>query len=76
MRIDFDDGGYVEFCHSKNNKIFIIVAASSSEKPSDKIINSAEITQEQFMQLVSEFIQKKKQAYKSVENVEPSNLQK
>lgn len=50
MRIDFDDGGYVEFTHSsKSNKVFIVVAAPSGNF--DKIVNSAEITRAQLEQL-------------------------
>ena len=58
MKINFDDGGYIETSASDGNKVFITIAAPSAEKPSDMIINSAEITKEQLNNLLSEFKKK------------------
>lgn len=51
MRIDFDDGGYIELKRS-SNKIHIIIGAKDFSKPTDMIINLAEVNFEEFSKLV------------------------
>lgn len=53
MRINFDDGGYIEFSFSNTiNKYFIVVAARGNSN--EKIVNAAEIDKAQLTQLLNE----------------------
>jgi topoisomerase IA-like protein len=53
MRIDFDDGGYIEADYDNSHrKIWIVIGARHPSNPLERIVNSAEITQAEFVQLV------------------------
>jgi hypothetical protein len=44
MKIEFNDGGYLEFQRSKKaNHIYVIVAARKADNPLELLVNSAEI---------------------------------
>ena len=57
MRIDFNDGGYVEFSKSSVSSIHIIVAAKNSDRT--LTVNSAEISSDELDQLLSDVIPNK-----------------
>jgi len=53
MRLDFDDGGYIELVLSKKpGKVFLTIAAKDYDNPLKKIINSAELTLKELSTLV------------------------
>ena len=55
MKIQFDDGSYVEIRKSDEpDKILVIVSAKDHMNPSKKITNAAEMTMEQFKKLISD----------------------
>jgi len=54
MKIQFDDGSYVEIKKSDGDKLLVIVAAKDHLNPLKKITNAAEITKEQLKQLLSD----------------------
>src|SRR5688572_7978865 len=54
MKIHFDDTSYVEISHSPTNKVQIVLSARDNKNPHNNIINSAEISWEQFLQMISE----------------------
>lgn len=57
MKIDFDDTSYVEISKSHTaggGKINIVLSAKDGKNPKNNIINSAEISYEQFLQIVNE----------------------
>ena len=44
MKIQFDDGGYLEFQRSRNpNKVWVMVAVRSQDNPLELRVNSAEV---------------------------------
>lgn len=52
-KIEFEDKSYIEISNSNTpNKMFVVVAAKSTEDKFKLIINSVEITKEQLLQLV------------------------
>ena len=54
MKISFDDGGYVEFSKSRTaGKLFISVGAKSANNDHETVVNSAELTVEQYNSLLS-----------------------
>lgn len=55
MKIQFDDGSFVEIKKSDSpDKLLVIVSAKDHMNPLKKITNAAEITKEQFKQLISD----------------------
>ncbi len=55
MRIDFDDTSYVDISPSLNaEKVVIILSARDGKNPKNTIINSVEISKEQFFQISKE----------------------
>jgi hypothetical protein len=54
MKIDFDTYNYIEFSISPAESIYITVCAKDGKNSGATIINSAEITQEQFIKLVQD----------------------
>lgn len=52
MKIDFKDGGYIDFENNSSGNIFVTIAAKHIDSPLDTIINTAEISFEQLKQLV------------------------
>lgn len=55
MKIIFSDKSYVEL-QNNNGKIILIISAKDHSNPNKKISNAAEMTQEEFKQLISEVI--------------------
>lgn len=58
MKISFESGEYVELLPS-NGKIMLAIASKHPTKPKSLLINSAEITLEQFKQLSLDILQEK-----------------
>ncbi len=56
MKIEFDDGSYIEVTKSDSDKIVIVISAKDHMNPLKKITNAAEVTKEQFKQLISNAI--------------------
>lgn len=54
MKIDFDDESYIEVSISTNGKIVIALSAKNIKDHKISIINSVEITQEQFLSISRE----------------------
>lgn len=55
MRIDFDDTSYVDISFSPTvEKVVIILSARDGKNPKNTIVNSVEITKEQFLQISKE----------------------
>ena len=53
MKIEFNDHSFIEIYKSINNdKVFITISARDSEKSLSTIINSVELTLEQFNNLI------------------------
>jgi topoisomerase IA-like protein len=53
MRIDFDDGGYVEISRATTpGKLYIIVAARNADRT--KTVNSAEVSDDELDQLLAD----------------------
>jgi hypothetical protein len=53
MKIQFDDGSYVD-CKKDNDKIILIISARDYENPRKKINNTVELTIEEFKQFISD----------------------
>jgi len=63
MRIDFKDGGWVEIVRAKApGKVTITVAAKDSENSLTKHLNAAEVTEDEFKQMVKEILTEDDQA--------------
>ena len=57
MRIDFEDKSYVEIRRSTEpSKLLLLIQARDYSDPMKRITNSVELTEQQLMQLTSEFI--------------------
>ncbi len=57
MRIDFEDGGYIESkIDDSHQKIWITIGAKQSKNPLEMIINSAQLTREQFKNLYEDIL--------------------
>jgi hypothetical protein len=57
MKLEFDDNGYnfIEFKKAKDpEKIAIVLSSKDGNNPNKTIVNSAEITKEQFLELISD----------------------
>lgn len=57
MRVDFDDKSYIE-CQKSNHpgKILVVISAKDHENPLKRIVNTVELTTEQFKSLISDII--------------------
>ena len=53
MRIDFDNNSFIEIYYSED-KIAIILGAKDSSNPFKKIVNSAEISIDEWNKLIKE----------------------
>lgn len=53
MKISFDDNSFIEV-KNQDGKIIISIQAKDYQNPLKKIINSVEITPEQFKELISD----------------------
>lgn len=51
MKIDFEDNSYIEISVSVTGKVQIVLSARDRKNLKNNIINSAEISQEQFIKL-------------------------
>lgn len=58
MKISFESGEYVELVPNKGN-VMLSIASRHPSKPKSLLVNSAELTSEQFKQLVLDIIQEK-----------------
>lgn len=57
MRINFDDTSYVDISFSPTaEKIVIILSARDGKNPKNTIVNSVEISKEQFFQISKEVL--------------------
>ena len=57
MRIDFGTEGYVEFVKSKtSNKVNIIVASRKADNPLELIVNIAEISLKEFIDMQKDIV--------------------
>lgn len=57
MKIQFEDNSYIEcYKSNKNSNIIIIVSAKDYNNPLKKIVNSVELTPEEFKKLTSEIV--------------------
>lgn len=56
MKIDFEDGGYVEFSKSDTGSVIIKICAKDLLNSMKKIINSVEISKEEFKNLINSII--------------------
>lgn len=58
MRLEFDEKGYnyIEFKKAKNSKkdIAIVLSSKDNKNPLSAITNSVEITNEEFLELISD----------------------
>lgn len=52
MRIEFDDSSFIEVNKNKDNTVFISIAAETIKN--QKIINSVELTFDQFNELIKD----------------------
>ena len=53
MKINFDDKSSIEAIRLKDGKVLIIINAKDQENPLKKITNAAELTDEEFKELIS-----------------------
>jgi hypothetical protein len=60
MKISFESGEYIELVKS-NGVVILAIASKHPTKPKSLLINSAEITLEQFKQLSLNILQEKEQ---------------
>lgn len=51
MKFKFDDSSYLEFSVTSEGKICVILAAKDGKNSKNTIINSAEITEEDFFKM-------------------------
>jgi hypothetical protein len=58
MKISFESGEYVELTIIKGN-LMLAIASKHPSKPKSLLINSVELTQEQFKQLSLDILQEK-----------------
>lgn len=55
MKIDFEDGSYIDFSHSSTpGKVIISIGAKNFKNVLETIINSVEISYDEFMKLKSD----------------------
>lgn len=55
MRIDFEDKSYIE-CQKSDHpgKILVVISAKDHDNPLKRIVNTVELTTEQFKSLISD----------------------
>lgn len=55
MKIAFDDKGYeyIEIKPSENG-VYVVISAKGTDNPRKTIVNSAELTKEQLLELISD----------------------
>lgn len=53
MKIQFDDGSYID-CKQNSDKVILIISAKDYENPRKKINNTVELSVEEFKQLISD----------------------
>lgn len=51
MKISFDDTSYIEVTLSPMGKVIVVLSARDGKNPKNNIVNSVEISREQFLQL-------------------------
>lgn len=57
MRIDFEDKSYIDCQKSDHpDKILVVISAKDHENPLKRIINTVEMTTEQFKRMISDII--------------------
>ncbi len=56
MKINFDDTSYIEISKSPTDKIQVVLSARDGKNPYNNIINSAEISLDQFLQIIREIL--------------------
>lgn len=58
MKITFDDKGY-EYIEAKesSDKVHIVISAKGADDPRKTIVNSAELTKEQLLELISDIFE-------------------
>lgn len=55
MRVDFEDASFISFEHSQSpGKVIISLGAKNFKNPQETIVNAAEITINQFNDLVND----------------------
>lgn len=59
MKISFEDGSYVDF-RKFEEKVHLIVAAKDRKNDSNLIVNTVEISKEEFQKLVDDVINQPK----------------
>jgi hypothetical protein len=60
MKIEFNDKSFLEVIKSPEpGKIIISIQAKDYENPLKKITNSVEITEEQFKQIIGDFLSRR-----------------
>ncbi len=56
MKINFDDTSYIQISKSPTDKIQIVLSAKDNKNPYSSIINSAEISLDQFIEIINELL--------------------
>jgi hypothetical protein len=61
MKIEFDEKGYeyIEFQESPNG-VYIVISAPGADDPRKTVVNSAELTKEQLLELISDIFELEK----------------
>lgn len=54
MKISFDDHSYIEIMVTANGNVSVVLSAKDGKNAKNTIVNSAEISKEQFLKLVAE----------------------
>lgn len=60
MKIQFEDKSYVYFSMSDSGKIILVIGAKDYNNPSHEIVNSCEVSVQEFNKLVSDLEYKEK----------------
>ena len=55
MKLAFGDGSYID-CRKDGDKVVVIIASKDSSNPLRKIINSVEITADEFKKLIGDVV--------------------
>lgn len=61
MKITFDDNSYLEIRMSSVGKIQIILSAKDGKNSNNEVINSVEISQQQFREIFNEVLSENKE---------------
>lgn len=54
MRIDFGDSSYIEVHRTATGKIAVVLSAKDGKNSKNTIVNSAELTVEEFSKLIAD----------------------